>query len=875
MDIKLPLQTSLSSLLKATSSRTEELSFQLHQRVEAKVLDTQITQNRIMLAIADKTLTVQSQEPLELTKGQKLELQVSRLLPNPVFTLQPRPSRTDNQSPSSASHSAAPSPQTLTVVKTNTVKPPEITPFRLDKLIQGQVLIATVVLIKEGKVSLQLNEAPTRSTNTSNPVPANVIITLDSKQLTFDQASLLGREAFRTPPPSAPDTALNLKADQGTMTDITTEASATSPRPTMHTTSAVVMLKPGMLIALKAVEVETGKPPLYTIAIDDAIHSPATKLANIALTPPEQTDIKDIKSASLAPKFIASPAQIADNSTGKTTKSESAVEMPIERPSPLTLTQAPSSLPTLKAGMSIGLQAMKVEPGQPALYAVVSDDIHASSPQTNFPGAAVKTLDWARVIAVKPDQVSLQIVDSPKQTAKTNPNEILKNQSTPNIPLEGAATSKPASPLPLLPTLKPGMLVGLQKQDTEPGKPALYAVAIADNQTSAIQTKLPAGALKTAELARVIDVTAGGISLQLIDNPDRVANTTTSTAASNRPILQLDLKQLIPMPATMESTKTSSLLPTRDTFPLKPGMQISLQLIEPGTTPRFSVSLSPVDERETIVEAQKRLLPLQTSSLPLLGVLQHWKEHPVADDKVADTLHRLANAILQSLPDSTRLTEPSQLKHSIAQSGVFLESTLTELLKGQLNTIPHEDLKLKLSQLLDDLRQQVTQASQQHSPPELLEALKDGLKKTESALARITLNQLNSLPQDDAPKQTWIMELPFVDHNQLQQLEIAIEQDHQARDHDTGKSWGVSITLTPPDLGTIHCKISCYDGSINTRFWSESAATVDKIASHLDHLQRQLESKGLTTGFMDAHQGKPSSNDTSKKNLTQLLNVKA
>jgi hypothetical protein len=68
--------------------------------------------------------------------------------------------------------------------------------------------------------------------------------------------------------------------------------------------------------------------------------------------------------------------------------------------------------------------------------------------------------------------------------------------------------------------------------------------------------------------------------------------------------------------------------------------------------------------------------------------------------------------------------------------------------------------------------------------------------------------------------------------------------------------------------------VSCYDGSVNTRFWSETAETVDKINAHLDYLKAQFEKNGLTTGFMEAHQGKPLQTHSTKTSTTQLLNEK-
>lgn len=660
MEIKLPLQTSLSSS-PSSNARSDGLSLQLNQRVEAKVLETQIAQNRILLAIADKTITVQSQEPIDAFKGQQLELQVSRLLPYPVFALQPKTSLTDSQSQALNSVSLP----LLTVIQPSNTPPPESTAFRMDKLVQNQVLIATVVQVETGKLTLQLNSTLSPTSHSATLIAQNPIISLEATQLVFD-------------PEFTPKQQSSLLST----------ASASGHVNTHSTFNAGKAIIAGLTNALPSTSTRT---------------------------------LGQIQLGQLTPK----------------------------------------------ADMFIGLKAINSESAYPTIYEV-----------------------W---VEEAPDSAN-----------------------------------------------KPGQLSTQQK---------------------------------TFDLAKVIDIKSDKVLLEIISDPN------SDVSTSKRATLQLDLKQLIPSAllskALPSGTQANTLPTTTEALNLKPGLEIRLEVIETGTIPRFSCGLSPGDEQEAIIEAQKRLLPLQASSQSLLGLLKHWQQNGIADHEVADTLHRLANAILHNLPDNARLSEPSQLKQAIANSGVFMESTLAELLKGQGDRPSPEDFKVKLSQFLDDLKQQLNQAHTKQSSTELLEALREGIKKTESLLARITLNQLNSLPQDDTSKQTWIIELPFVDQQQFQQLDMAIQQDREVRAPQTAKGWGVSITLTPPDLGTIHCKISCYEGSINTRFWSESAATVDKIATHLDYLQQQLESKGLMTGHMEAYQGKPSTNETSSKKQTQLLNVKA
>ena len=369
--------------------------------------------------------------------------------------------------------------------------------------------------------------------------------------------------------------------------------------------------------------------------------------------------------------------------------------------------------------------------------------------------------------------------------------------------------------------------------------------------------------------ATVLNISNNQVSLQL-NLPLPTSGNTNST--TTQLLVTVDAKQLLSLtpdtPNSSGKTASTSALPS-----LKPGMVIDLQVAKAGETPVFAVSQPTVNPQQQIVEAFKQLLPIQSSPASLLNQLPSLLPALMQNPSVAETLKHLAQEILQSIPLKTQLTEPGLLKQAVADSGLFLEAKLAELLAGKTDIALQPDLKLKLSKLALLLNQAVNHQVEPAVDDQAL--LKDSLQKTQGALAKLTLDQLHSLPKEDSNKQSWILELPFFHNQAANTVQIEIEQD-QAREHEqTQKNWAVSITITPPELATIHCKISCYDGAINTRFWSEAADTVERINSNLDYLKQQFELKGLTSGFMEAHQGKSQSNDNIKKPLTHLLNEQA
>ncbi|MCQ8106326.1 flagellar hook-length control protein FliK [Methylomonas sp. SURF-2] len=343
-------------------------------------------------------------------------------------------------------------------------------------------------------------------------------------------------------------------------------------------------------------------------------------------------------------------------------------------------------------------------------------------------------------------------------------------------------------------------------------------------------------------------------------------------AAEKAPLqLSLNAQQLI-----MLKPDGGEADPRTDPAGLKAGTPVSLRILNGGDNPMVAltaINASAAGE-EVITNALKHLLPLQSSPTPLLNQLRHIMPQLRADASVSETLKQLAQEILLRIPGKTLLSDPEQLKHSVDQSGLFLESKLLQLLSGKADHLPRDDFKLKLSELIQLLSRELN-GQAVDKPRDNLELLRDSLQKAHGALAKLTLDQLNSLPRDESSKQVWMLELPFFDEQQAQSVKIEIEQDKTGDAENSPKNWLVNITVTPPGLSTIHCTVSCYDGTVNTRFWSEAADTVLRINRHMDYLKLQFEKNGLSAGFMEAHQGQPAGSGGIKNPPVNLLNEKA
>ncbi len=302
---------------------------------------------------------------------------------------------------------------------------------------------------------------------------------------------------------------------------------------------------------------------------------------------------------------------------------------------------------------------------------------------------------------------------------------------------------------------------------------------------------------------------------------------------------------------------------------------VTLEVINPGNQPQFKI----VDNNPTtiieqkITETFKRLLPIQESPAVLVSQLLTAIPELKKNKTVPEALKRLAQEILQNLPKKSQLTNAVTLKQQILNSGHFLEAKLAQLTKpSEINL--QDDFKLKLLKLIDYLKQQPDPKVEQKSQPNELNVIKELLQKSNHSLARIILDQLNSLPKEEGTKQIWSLELPYLNNDRTEKVSIEIEQDQESDKLEKKNNWSVSLSISPPNLGTIHCKLNCYDHVVNTRFWSEHSGTVVKIHNHLDYLKQQLENNDINPGLIDVQQGKPEQRSQQQPLVQNLLHEK-
>ncbi|MDT8407508.1 MAG: hypothetical protein RQ715_09700 [Methylococcales bacterium] len=176
-----------------------------------------------------------------------------------------------------------------------------------------------------------------------------------------------------------------------------------------------------------------------------------------------------------------------------------------------------------------------------------------------------------------------------------------------------------------------------------------------------------------------------------------------------------------------------------------------------------------------------------------------------------------------------------------------------------------KDLKLQLLHLAQALK----------STPEATPMQQQLSQHVENTLAHVTLEQLASLPNEN--QQVWHTSLPFLHREQIEHIDLKITREQGAPEADHPFSWWVDITLSPPGLAVLHCRISCIEQTVHTRFWSGDVGTVDTIQSHLDTLAHQLTQAELKPGILSAHHSAPKPSSKTDLNDSQpgLFNAKA
>jgi len=148
------------------------------------------------------------------------------------------------------------------------------------------------------------------------------------------------------------------------------------------------------------------------------------------------------------------------------------------------------------------------------------------------------------------------------------------------------------------------------------------------------------------------------------------------------------------------------------------------------------------------------------------------------------------------------------------------------------------------------------------------------LRQVEGVLARVQVQQLQSLHAENQGRQLWAMELPIKTHQGIDLFDFRIERDAQQQADDEARTpWSVTLAFDLAGLGAIRTVISLRGETISTQFWAEQRDTSRLFNQHLDNLRNQFDQVGLNVGKLECRCGTPLAVDAAQE--PKLLDEKA
>lgn len=133
----------------------------------------------------------------------------------------------------------------------------------------------------------------------------------------------------------------------------------------------------------------------------------------------------------------------------------------------------------------------------------------------------------------------------------------------------------------------------------------------------------------------------------------------------------------------------------------------------------------------------------------------------------------------------------------------------------------------------------------QVTEPSVQTTLTDMNKQLDGALARIQLNQLCSLAQEDPTRQIWQFELPMRQGDQVDLFQFMVKRGRASSDDDEAVCWSLVLRMDLARLGPMRVQLRLHDNLISALVWSENATTTALVTDHLTDLQDAFERKGL------------------------------
>ena len=163
------------------------------------------------------------------------------------------------------------------------------------------------------------------------------------------------------------------------------------------------------------------------------------------------------------------------------------------------------------------------------------------------------------------------------------------------------------------------------------------------------------------------------------------------------------------------------------------------------------------------------------------------------------------------------------------------------------------------------------------SPPPTLLKTAALFELAESALARLQVQQINTLAMsraDDATLPGWSLELPVRQGEKFDLLQLHIQQEATGQQDLQEHEWTIRLAFELGELGPVQAVIRLRGEQVSTTFISERADTQERFDDQLDHLRQRLTELGLDVSRLHSHAGSTAGARPAEW-LTPLLDTRA
>ncbi len=335
-------------------------------------------------------------------------------------------------------------------------------------------------------------------------------------------------------------------------------------------------------------------------------------------------------------------------------------------------------------------------------------------------------------------------------------------------------------------------------------------------------------------------------------------------------------------------------------LPLAVGRRLILEVAQTGTRIALRV-LTPPAPKDAIAEALRILAPRQSDLAPVLTELSRIT-HPMPNVAVtqlpasnaaalaAPALRALAKNIIERIRTPAQTATPDGLKQAVINAGPFFEHQLaTAADTADAISVLDHDLKsglLKLAGYLTTILPQAapaggapvappptTGAARVHAPPHPVQLaaqradnaapLEILAKEIDAALARITTQQLLSLPEHGADAPQWIVDLPLRNGERVDVFHLHVFREKHPRDPKQPPAWCVRLSFDLIALGKVGVLVTLFAGAVSISLWAQKNATARRFEHHLASLRSELHAAGVVISHLHCECGDaPFSADT-------------